>query len=166
MQKRRESDAKRPVVLCLCSRSQLLYNFRERRFVLVHHLRGKEFRGISYRGTSVSLAIIRRRRCRSVPRLQLDYLARPRLVVNSRGGSRAVSLPRSLVRDVCPRAPLAALVITERFVCATETAYRVKEMAQWQCRNLAHLTVLMPRSKKLRRSAIWKRTNVSSRSVP
>lgn len=81
---------------------------------------------------------------------------------------RAVSRPRSLVRDVClRRAPLVSLLPpVGSSASVTKTKLLRDREARWRCRNLAHLTVLMPRSKKLRRCAIWRRTNVIARSVP
>lgn len=65
------------------------------------------------------------------------------------------------------RAPLASLLSRRTSVAGVkEIAHRASETARWQCRNLAHLTVLTPRSKKLRRCAIWRRTNVPARSKP
>lgn len=65
------------------------------------------------------------------------------------------------------RAPLASLQSRRSSVAgAKEIGYSASEIALWQCRNLAHLTVLTPRSKKLRRCAIWRRTNMLALSKP
>lgn len=133
-------------------------------FVLVHRWRaGVLWHFVrSFVASLFRLTLFLWRGCRSVQWFELDSL------LDRRGWRRceqSVGRAARCATFVRETAPLASLQSWCGSIAGVkEIAICGKEIERWQCRNLAHLTVLMPRSKKLRRCAIWRRTNVSARS--
>lgn len=158
----------------MCSQSQLLYNFRERRFVLVHLFCGGSL-VVAFHTRYVRLSVLRGRRCRSgrhVGSSVLDCSAATLARRCSQSVGRAAQCA-TFVRGGLRSRPLFPGPQSPRVrqrqheaPASEKSDFGENETAIRRCRNLAHLTVLMPRSKKLRRCAIWRRTTVRAERVP